>query len=54
MIMFTDGYADKPVQHLSYEEILWVFTSEIQYIDAEKWIKNLNGSKGTFIPSVSA
>ena len=50
LIIFTDGYAPKPEQKRYFEKILWILTSRAEYDDAISWIRDLNGSKATYIP----
>lgn len=51
LIIFTDGYADKPELKL-HKQILWILTGKYEYDNANKWIKELRFNKATWIPSV--
>lgn len=51
LIIFTDGYAETP-KIRKLKQTLWILTGRREYDEAWKWIKNLRGSKATWIPSV--
>ena len=51
LIIFTDGYADIPEVRKA-KQTLWILTGRNEYDYAQKWIKDLKGSKATWIPSV--
>lgn len=51
LIIFTDGYADIPKVR-KVKQTLWILTGRSEYDEAHKWIKDLKGSKATWIPSV--
>lgn len=51
MIIFTDGYAPTPEVRKA-KQTLWILTGRNEYDNAQKWIKDLKGSKATWIPSV--
>jgi len=51
MIIFTDGYAEIPIIK-KHKQLLWILTGKEEYENAFDWIRNLKGSKATWIPSV--
>ncbi len=48
MIIFTDGYAQKP-RIIRKKRILWIMTDQWSYKENKDWIKKINGSSITWI-----
>lgn len=49
LIIFTDGYAEKPVMKKE-KHVLWIFTSKGSCDFAKRWVDTFKFSKATYIP----